>query len=551
MMFPSQYEDKIIQQTLQHYQEMITEKLTLSSHCEEIAQLVLPAHSSTFMEGNFRMTGQKDTERQLDATAALALHRFMAICDSLLTPRNSQWHQLTTTNPYLNKQRAVRLWFENTTSRLFDLRYAPTSGFAANNQQVWRSLGAFGNGPLFVDDFLGTKGQRGLRYKAVPFGEIYFAENHQGIVDSFIRAFKMTARQIKQKWPDRTPEQVMNKLERTPNEKFLILHCVKPREEVDPQRADYKGMEYASYYICKDTKSFLSEGGYRSFPLPVARYDQEPGETYGRGPAMIVLPAIKTLQSEKKVLLKVGHRVADPTILIHDDGIAGDFKPGTKVFGGVSAEGKPLVQPMPIGNPGVTKEMMDDERAVVNDAFFVKLFQVLLEDPKVLTATQVVEMAKEKGILLTPTVGRQSDYLGLVIDRELDIAAYNKLIDPMPPEMIEARGEYTVKYTSPLAKAAQAQEAAGFMHSVETALEIANVMQSQEPLDPFDFDVAIPDMAYINGAPTRWMRSEQDIAKRRAGRAQQQQQQTAIQAAPGAAALIKAQAVAGKQGGAR
>jgi hypothetical protein len=383
-------EDDIVQVTLQHLEEAVSKKTTLSQHCEEIAQLVLPAQKNTFFIGSMNQQGQKNTERQLDATASLALHRFMAICDSLLTPRNQIWHQLEHPDPYLNKQRRVKLWMQDTTARLFTHRYAVTSGFAANNQQIWRSLGAFGNGGLFVDKFKGYDGYQGFRYKAVPFGELYFMENHQGIVDGFLRCFKMTARQMKQKvaagtWK-KIPEAVEAKLERAPNTEFTIIHCVKPREDIIPQRMDYMGMRFASYYVCRDTRTLVGEGGYQSFPLPVARYDQEAGETYARGPAMMVLPAIKTLQSEKSVVLKVGHRVADPTILMHDDGIMGNFKPGTKVPGGVSAEGRPLVVPMPVGNPQIARELMDDERAIINDAFLVKLFQVLLDDPKVLTA---------------------------------------------------------------------------------------------------------------------------------------------------------------------
>jgi len=38
--------------------------------------------------------GMKKTEKQIDSKAALALSRFGAIMDSLLTPRNSKWHGL-------------------------------------------------------------------------------------------------------------------------------------------------------------------------------------------------------------------------------------------------------------------------------------------------------------------------------------------------------------------------------------------------------------------------------------------------------------------------
>jgi hypothetical protein len=50
----------------------------------------------------------------------------------------------------------------------------------------------------------------------------------------------------------------------------------------------------------------MQEGGYRSFPISASRYEQAPGEVYGRSPAMMVLPALKTLNAEKRMFLKAG-----------------------------------------------------------------------------------------------------------------------------------------------------------------------------------------------------------------------------------------------------
>ena len=158
-------------------------------------------------------------------------------------------------------------------------------------------------------------------------------------------------------------------------------------------------------------------------------------------------------------------------------------------------------------------------------------------------------MMNEKGILLAPSVGsQQSDYLGPTIDRELDLGAELRMLPPMPPELVEAQGEYEVVYTSPLSKAARAQEVAGLQRSIEFALSIVNVTQNPEPLDHYDWDVAIPEISDIQSVPTRWMRAADSIAQIRQGRAQQAQQQAANQAAPGVAAMVKSAAIA-KQAG--
>jgi hypothetical protein len=57
-----------------------------------------------------------------------------------------------------------------------------------------------------------------------------------------------------------------------------------PNRERDPERLDAKGMRFASTYVCIEGKSIMQEGGYRTFPISASRYEQAPGEVYGRSP---------------------------------------------------------------------------------------------------------------------------------------------------------------------------------------------------------------------------------------------------------------------------
>jgi hypothetical protein len=321
---------------------------------------------------------------------------------------------------------------------------------------------------------------------------------------------------------------------------------VKPNYERDHARFDYKGMAYSSYYLSMEGGKIIEEGGYNTFPYAISRYEQAPGEVYGRSPAMAVLPSIKTLNEEKKTVLKQGHRAVDPILLVHDDGIIDTFslKPGSLNAGGITADGRPLVQALQVGNISIGKDLMDDERMIINDAFLVNLFQILTETNQ-MTATEVMERAREKGILLAPTLGRQqSEYLGPMIDREVDILSRQGILPPMPRLLLEAQGDYTVQYDSPLSRAQRAEEASGLMRTVEMALQVVNVTQSMESIDHFNWDIIIPEISQIQGVPTRWMKSLETVAAIRDERAQAAQEQQQMQAAPGNAAMIKAGAVA-------
>lgn len=549
----SDREMDIVMDTMQEFSQLQLWRNTQASHWEEVAELILPTSRNTFFFGNFNWPGVKKTDRQVDATGMMALGRFAAICDSLLTPRNSIWHQLEADDPYVMKDRDSRLWFEDTTRRLFKHRYAPRANFSAQNQNSFTQLGAFGTQGMFVDEFDDTLGGGiGLRYKSIPMGELFIRENHQGLVDGFIRWFRMSARQAWQKWgkAGTFPETLRPALESNSELTFNFLHRVVPRTDFDPDRLDSRGKPFASYYVSVEGRSLLQEGGYRSFPLAASRYEQTPGELYGRSPAMMVLPALKTLNAEKRTFLKQGHRAADPVLLTADDGVVGfSLRPGAMNPGGLTSDGKELVKVLQTGNIQISKEMMAEEKSLINDAFLVSLFQILTETPT-MTATEVIERTNEKGILLAPTMGRQqSEYLGPLIDRELDLLASQGLLAPMPPRLREAQGAYSTVYTSPLAKAMKAQNAAGFMRTVESVKELVNITQDMSLLDRFDFDVAVPGIADIQSVPESWMASDKQVAEKQKARAIAQQKQEAIQAAPAAAAMMKAKAAQAKAGG--
>jgi hypothetical protein len=550
------HEEDVYTDIMREFSAMQLARSTTATHWEEIAELILPTSRNTFFYQNFNWPGIKKTDRQVDASGMMALHRFAAICDSLLTPRNMFWHGLEASDPYVMKDRATRLWFEQVTKLLFKYRYKPIANFSAQNQNNYQSLGAFGTGAMFIDEFDGTdyQGTTGIRYKAVPMGELFLKENHQGMIDGFIRWMRMTARQIQQKFPDTFPETLRPALEsQNQLQIFNVLHHVCPRTDYDPDRLDARGKPFSSTYLSIEGHCILREGGYRMLPIAASRYDQTPGEVYGRSPAMMVLPALKTLNAQKTTFLKQAHRAADPVLLTADDGLIDmSLRPGAMNKGGVTPDGKLLVHALETGNIQITKEAMQEEKSLINDAFLVTLFQILTETPQ-MTATEVIERTNEKGILLAPTVGRQSsEYLGPTIVREIDILAHLRdnrgrpILPPMPPRLKEAKGEYDVIYTNPLSRAAKAQETAGFLRTVESVKELVNITGDPSLLDPFEFDVAVPAMADAQAVPESWMSSKMQIGKKRQNRAQSQAEQQKIQALPAQAAMVKAQAVAQK-----
>lgn len=511
---------------------------------EEGAALVLPSHRDSFLSGQGgvpAMQGQKKTESQFDATAALALMRFASVIESLATPQGSIWHGLAPVDKLLKRNRAVRMYFDDLNDALFAQRYSPKANFVGNSQQVYLGLGAYGNGIIFTDQ---PEQGKGLRYRNIHLGEAYFVENHAGIIDTLYRPFFLTATQVVQKYGAAAPESIQ-KAAAQPGQadnKYEILHCVYPRDGYDPGRLDAAGMPFASVTIAVGDQTVMRESGYATFPYGVSRYTQSPGELYGRGPTQFVLPSIKTLNQQKHDVLKQGHRILDPVLLSHDDGNLGSFsmKSGALNPGGMSKDGKPLVGVLPTGNLAVGDKMMEMERTLIHDAYLITLFQILVETPQ-MTATEVLERAREKGMLLAPTAGRmQAEFLGPLIERELDVLGRQGLLPPLPGVLQGQQGvEYTIEYTSPMSRMQRSEKAAGFMRALDVASAYAKNTQDMSPLDFFNFDTAMPEVLDIYGSPTAWTRTMEEVQQVRDGRAKQQEQQQMLQAAPAMASVVK------------
>jgi hypothetical protein len=536
----------IVASTLQSQSLMEGWRGTFESHWEEIAPRVLPRDSGMFQ--GTRTPGEKKTQQLFDPTAALGAERFAAVMDSMITPRNGKWHRLRASDPALNRNARVRRYFGEVNDILFQYRYAPRANFASQKFEEYLSLGVYGTGGIFIDKRMPSAidPRGGLGYRSIHLSELYFAENFEGLVDTVHRKFKLTARQAVQKFNqpnDKIPVKILEMVKSKPETEYTFIHCIKPRADVDPQRADYKGMPYASYYICVELKELIREGGYNTFPYAVSRYVTASREVYGRSPAMTVLPSIKVLNEQKKTSLKMGHRLADPIILGADDGVLDTFslKPGSQVAGGIDSQGRKLVSTldMPQGQLTAIDKLMQMEKDSINDAFLVTLFQILTDNPQ-MTATEVLERTREKGVLLAPTMGRQqSESLAPTIERELDLLAEMRFLPQMPPELIEAQGEYSLYYDSPLSRAMRAEEAAGFNRLVEQTAVVANATQDPSYFDHFDFDEAIPELADIQAVPPQWMASPEKLQAKRDARSQQASVQNMIEAGPSAAAMMK------------
>lgn len=530
--------------------QMAGERAVFEGHWRELEDRI--SYKGKYFQATNVTQGAKSTERIFDVTALLAADRFAAACESMVTPRTQRWHTLAPADPSLADVKAIKDWCEEATDVLFAARYAPDANFASQQHEGYWQIGVYGTGCTFVDDVIG----KSLLYRAIHLSEIYLRDNAAGQVDTIHRCFRPTLRQIVQRFGEQAmPSNWRDRATKNPDERVEVIHCVKPNEDRRSERRDYRGMALSSYYLMTEARAVLQEGGYRSMPYCVGRYSTSPREVYGRGPGMMCLPEIKMLNEMRKSILRAAQKAVNPPLLLPDDALmrAFDLREGALNYGGVDSQGNQLVKPLVSGaRIDIGEEQISQAREVVNDAFLVSLFQILVDTPQ-MTATEAMLRAQEKGQLLAPTMGRvQSEMVGKMIERELDILAVAGMLPPMPDELREAGGLIDIQYVSPLNRLQKSEDGIGILRTLEASVPWAKI--DPTVMDTFDPEMAVRVLAEVNGMPSKAMRSPERVQEIREGRSEQQQMADLLAAAPVAAdtakTIAETQAIAGQTPGA-
>lgn len=547
----------LVTDELARYNEAKTERSKNENDWRMSSAYCLPRHYSAWTHEGVADYGNQGAAQArriaYDSTGVLALPKYAAILERLCTPYPQRWHGLTSSNKDLMRSYRVRMYFDQLTELLFEKRYVSRANFRQSAAEVYTSMGCYGTGPIYLGQRTPNALSRApsLLYKACPLRDIFVLLNDEGEIDTVFRRFFLNVRQFKQKFPDMPlpksmATSVANGAQPKESDYKEFIHVVHPRTDYDPSALDSRRHPIVGSYISVADQEYVGEEhGFRSMPYLTPRTFTEAGNPYGFSPAQQALAAMGSASAMKKTNLRQGQKAADPVLLAHDDGVMNggvDLRPGAINYGGVDKQGRRMIMALETGNFQVSRDLLTDERRDVNDSFFVNLFQILIETPE-MTATEVVERTAEKSALLAPTMGRlQSELLGPMIEREIDVLDEMGLLPELPPELREAQGEYQVVYTSPMAKGMYAEEVSGFMRAVEMAMNVANATQNPEYLDHFNFNTAIPEISNFMAVPARWMNGDKEKQQLKDTRDQKVQEQQVLQnAAPIAGALKAAQ----------
>ena len=514
--------------------------------------------------------GARKTKKIYDNTGADAAQKLAAGLYSRTVNPASKWFYITleTADEELENNTEINKWFDIARDRTQSVINKRGTGAL---YQTYCDLTSLCNAVLFIQE----DPISGVSFRTYPIDRVDIAEDYRGVVDTVYRKFEMTLRQIDQEFPGKLPHDKMQQMENEPDAKAWVLHVVAPRADRDPDKIDNLNMPFESLYILCEGPVLLEESGYPEMPYAVARLEVLAGELYGRGPATIALPEVKSLNEMAKLQLDGSNMRLRPPLDVPLNAYVNPIQliPGYKNLN--QDEGGRRITALNVaGDLQYTAKDIELQQNKVKEIFYND--QLYLRTNAEMTATEVQKRSEIQMQLMGPWQGRLELVLfEPMINRILGILIRQGDVPPPPQELLEnannetfsgrpegyyeesrmqlagkkskkdkkqtpkqeakERQKYSTRakivYDSPLARA---QRLVDVQVIDQVKMSIAQSMQlnpqgAQEYLMRFDMVQMEVDRAKALGLPTKYIVPQEEYEQAKAQMQQQQQQMQAMQ----------------------
>ena len=524
--------------------ELESERSSFLSHWREISDFMLPRRSRFYTSDVNK--GDRRNQKIIDSTATLSLRTLRSGMTSGITSPARQWFRLTTNDSRLAEVKPVADW-------LYEVTKIMGNSFLRSNLYnalpvLYGDMGGFGTGCMLIEeDFEDV-----LRCYVFPVGSYMIANNHKLKVDVFFRDFRLTVRQLVQKFgqKDETGEinwdnfstTVKNLYDRGSLETWIdVCHVIQPNQAFNPRRHESKYKKYESLYyergyqgagttgnyMANEKDKFLRQSGYDMFPVIAPRWEVSGEDVYGTDcPGMTALGDVKQLQTEQKRKAQAIEKMVNPPMTGPTSlkNARASILPGDITFTD-EREGQKGFRPAHEVDPRI-RELMEDIQDIRNNirrAFFEDLFLMLAQsDRREITAREIDERHEEKMLALGPVL-EQLNQDGL--DPIINLAFAYHLRQgrlPEPPEELQGM-ELKIEYISTMAQAQKLVGIGGLERHAAFAGQLIQVSGDRAIADKVDFDQMLDEHALSVGVPPTVTRSDEAVAEMRAARAKQQQ----------------------------
>ena len=284
-----------LEKVLAEYSRAKTRRTQWEDLWDEIYDIMLPMQEGFY--DNER--AEENMELIYDETAVVAIQGFASRLQSGLTPNFSNWMRLVPgTEVPKNQQRDLQAELDSVTAYIFEVLH--NSNFSQATVESFLDL-AVGTGNMLVQE--DNVGGRLIDFSAVSQPAVYIMPGPGGTVDRIFRCHQLDhIREARQLWPKATfSDAVTKKMDAQEKCPATVVESV-------IRNWKEKGTETWEYdvILLKDKEKIFSDTykGEGSNPWLNYRWSNRPGEVYGRGPAILALPATRVANLVTKLTME-------------------------------------------------------------------------------------------------------------------------------------------------------------------------------------------------------------------------------------------------------
>lgn len=534
------------------YSELCTQRQGFETYWQDLNAHVLPSKA--------RFVGSQPNQPELrnqsviDSSPMLAARVLGEGMNAGITSQARPWFRLGVSDDKLSNKSSVKNWLHQVTTGM-------TSIFSRSNfydvmPALYKDAGVYGTSVIGIDE----DDEDVLFFQHFPIGSYWIADDSKGRVRVWMRRFKMTVRQLIQKfgtWKNGKLDDsnlsiaVANAYRNGQLQAWIdVMHVVMQNQDHDPRSLFAKDKEFSSCYFesgegsigrnyisrgSSDEDKYLSESGYDYFPLLAFRWEVNGEDSYGTGcPGMIALGDCKGLQKMESMKLQAIEKKVKPPMnappSMRNQKLS--ILPAAVNFTNQAA-GQTGFQPTFQLQFDIT-ELREEIRAAegrIDEAFYKQIFLALTMDDRLqrATAEEIREIKLEKFTVLGSVLERVNvGILNPLIDIVFKIMLKRGLIPTPPPELQGMN--LKVEYISILAQAQKMLGTSSMRQFIMDVMGLTEVFPSAA--DKINVDRMIDDLGEAAGVSPEIINDEDEAAAIRQARAEAQQaEQMAQQAA--------------------
>lgn len=500
--------------------------------------------------GRFWITDVNKGDRRdqfiVDSTATLALRTLRSGMMSGITSPARPWFRLTTSDPNLSEKANVKNWLYLVTQRMSDAFLK--SNLYNSLPILYGDMGTFATGSMLVEEDF--SGRSVLRTYPQPVGSYWIANNQDGKVDTWIRDFEMTVKQIVAKFGVKNDDprdvdwsnistQVKTLYENGQYQtKINIRQCIHPNYDYDPKSHHAAFKKFRSVYYERgapqganefaadpSNKKILKLSGYDYFPVLCPRWEVTGEDSWGTScPGIEALGDIRQLQLAERRGMQALDKIVNPPMTAPTSlrNSKTSILPGDVTFVDTREQGNGFKPAHEINFRLTELEAKQTQvRQRISRCFYEDLFLMMAQsDRREITAREIDERHEEKLLALGPVLEQlNQDLLDPLIDITFNFMLEQGIVPPAPEEL---QGQnLKVEYISTMA---QAQKQVG-ADAITGYLGIIGQMAQTHPevVDKIDADETADLLGDIMSVPPGVVRTQDQVAAIRKQKAQQQQ----------------------------